>query len=158
MGNIPTFFLNTGELSQRQGSPTIPRQREFIMKIKGLYAHLPIFCGLVLTLGSATAASAQTTARRASTDEARVERTAKDLQIDLRDAIRRDVDTADTALVFNAPGPNHAVVYCRGYDADGKMVGRTATKVPRFGLRYIRASDLANGLDFVGSAFCSARG
>ena len=34
------------------------------------------------------------------------------------------------------------------------MIGRTATAVPANGLRYIRASDLANGRDFIGSARC----
>ena len=127
------------------------------MKINNLRVQLPILCGLALAL--AGGASAQTAdASTVSTTDTPVERTADELRTDVSDALRHDIDTTDTALVFNAPGPGAAVVYCRGYDQNGRQLGRTATKIPTRGLRYIRASDLANGHDFVGSAFCQTRG
>ena len=82
---------------------------------------------------------------------------AEELQADVRDS-QHDVDTTNTALLFNAQGPDDVVVKCRAYDQNGNAIGRTATKVPKNGLRYLRASDLANGRDFIGSAFCSVRG
>ena len=138
------------------------------MKINKIRVYLLILCGLALSLGAASGAGAQTRAVRGldarsdarplKADEVRVERTADELRSDVSDAVRHDIDTTDTALIFNAPGPNRAIVYCRSFDQDGRTLGRTATKIPARGLRYIRASDLANGHDFIGSAFCQAHG
>lgn len=105
----------------------------------------------LLTLGSlplALSAIAQVTA----VAENEVARNADELRTDIASSIDRDV--ADTALVFSNGGGGAQRVACRGFDSSGRVVGRTVTAVPPNGLRYIRASDLGNGTDFVGSARC----
>ncbi len=85
-----------------------------------------------------------------------IERDAADLAVDLapRDV---DRDVADTALVFTNLGDD-ARVLCVGFDKAGDPVGRAWVKVPRLGLRYLLASDLSNGADFVGHVQCASPG
>ncbi len=80
------------------------------------------------------------------------------LRADMADAIDRNVAVANTALVFNNASPRDTLVVCVAYDANGDVLGRKAAKVPARGVRYLRASDLSDGADFVGSAICRARG
>ena len=47
-----------------------------------------------------------------------------------------------------------ARVACRAFDADGDPVGRIWMHVPANGLRFVLASDLSHGQDFVGHAMC----
>ena len=49
-------------------------------------------------------------------------------------------------------------VSCVAIDGNGNILGRGYTVVPSNGLRYLRASDLSNGIDYVGSALCKADG
>lgn len=83
-------------------------------------------------------------------------RDATDLAVDLapRDV---DRDVADTAMVFTNIGAD-ARVFCVGFNKQGVPVGRAWLKVPRLGLRYLLASDLSDGADFVGHAQCAAPG
>lgn len=69
-----------------------------------------------------------------------------------------DRDVADTALVFTNLGGADRKVVCVGFDGNGRAVGRAWVKLPRRGLRYVLASDLSNGADFVGSAHCLTSG
>ena len=81
-----------------------------------------------------------------------------DLQVDIRDAIDRDTDVADSALVFTNTGDTEGRVVCRAIDGNGQAVGsRTGVTVPAGGVRYLRASDISDGADFVGRADCVAR-
>jgi hypothetical protein len=91
----------------------------------------------------------------AEVDEARDE---IELQADVRDAIDRDTDVANTALVFNNASRVATTVHCTAYSANGKAIGRKIARIPALGVRYLRASDLSGGADFVGSALCKARG
>lgn len=68
-----------------------------------------------------------------------------------------DIDVIDTALVFNNPRNHRTLVACVGYSANGRALGRAYTVVPANGVRFIRASDISNGRDFLGSASCKAR-
>ena len=68
------------------------------------------------------------------------------------------VDVADTILVFTNTHPNRRNVRCVAYDRSGTPVGRTVTRLPGNGQRYILASDLSNGRDFIGHAVCNAGG
>ena len=70
---------------------------------------------------------------------------------------RPDVDVIDTALIFNNPRRHKTLVACAGYDANGRVLGRAYTVVPANGVRFLRASDISNGRDFIGSAQCKAR-
>jgi len=45
-------------------------------------------------------------------------------------------------------------VFCAAYDANGHALGRAAMRVPAKGLRYLRASDLSSGIDYVGQVRC----
>jgi hypothetical protein len=93
------------------------------------------------------------------TSEKNVVRDGGDLQVDVREAVDRDTDVADTALVFTNTGDRAARVVCGGLDKNGQVIGsRTGVIIPAGGLRYLRASDLSDGADFVGSAICSAGG
>lgn len=82
-------------------------------------------------------------------------RDATELQAMLKKA--PDVDVVDTALVFNNPRRHKTLVACIGYNANGRVLGRAYTVVPANGVRFIRASDISNGRDFLGSASCRAR-
>ncbi len=81
------------------------------------------------------------------------------LEPELKDMLKmdRDVDVIDTALVFNNPRGRRTLVACIGYNANGRALGRAFTVVPPNGVRFIRASDLSDGRDFLGSAQCKAR-
>jgi len=83
-------------------------------------------------------------------------------ELELRDALVDPVDPADpdaveTALVFTSAG-GPAAVRCTARDYEGAFVGAIVVPVPAGGLRYVRASDLADGADFVGSAHCTSLG
>jgi hypothetical protein len=67
-----------------------------------------------------------------------------------------DHDVADTALVFTNFANSAQRALCVAYDKNGQPVGRAWTRVPPLGLRYILASDLSDGADFVGHAQCGA--
>jgi hypothetical protein len=69
-----------------------------------------------------------------------------------------DPDLADTALVFTNMDRRSAGVICVGFNKNGRAVGRTATRIPPLGLRYVLASDISNGVDFIGQVQCSPRG
>lgn len=84
-------------------------------------------------------------------------RSEMELRAEVRRAIDRDTDVANTALVFNNASSQESTVVCRAYGANGDFVGRGVAKIPPRGVRYLRASDLANGADFVGSAVCRTR-
>lgn len=69
-----------------------------------------------------------------------------------------DPDLADTALVFTNMSRRNAGVVCVGFNKNGEPVGRTATRIPPLGLRYILASDISDGVDFIGQVQCSPHG
>ena len=83
-----------------------------------------------------------------------IERRAVELQQRLRDR-RVDLDSVATALVVNNTRWPWAIA---GYDDDGRFVGAARTRVPPNGLRFLLASDIAHGRDFVGSVICKASG
>ncbi|MEM9175706.1 MAG: hypothetical protein AAGC67_10765, partial [Myxococcota bacterium] len=82
---------------------------------------------------------------------------ATELRVDLREAMERDTDTVNTALVFNNASGDVVHVFCRAFDADGAYEGRRVVRIPARGVRYLRASDFSSGGDFIGSAVCSSR-
>ena len=84
-------------------------------------------------------------------------RPTEELEVDMRAAVDRDTDVANTALTFNNVGVSAAIVVCRAFDGRGTALGIRAVHVPANGLRYLRASDFADGADFVGSAVCKSR-
>ncbi|MDP6979924.1 MAG: hypothetical protein QF570_15170 [Myxococcota bacterium] len=69
-----------------------------------------------------------------------------------------DPDSTDTALVFSNLGGERARVKCVAFNMNGRPVGRTRTAIPALGVRYMRASDISNGLDFVGQVHCASHG
>lgn len=88
--------------------------------------------------------------------EIEVNRGADELQAVLRPHPDRDI--VNTVLVFNNTLRATTVVRCVAYGANGRPLGRVKVKIPGNGLRFVLASDLANGIDFIGSVRCSARG
>ena len=123
------------------------------MKFVTLRASLLLFC----ILGLAVTASAQAADGREDAG-ALLDRGSDELLVDLQDSTHFDRDVADTALVFSN-GNNHRVtVKCKAIDSNGHILGRAHTHVPGNGLRYLLASDLSNGVDFVGTAVCRADG
>lgn len=93
----------------------------------------------------------------AATETVDVDRDGPQLHAQIRDH-RPDLDTVDTALVFTAVRPAPAVVRCRGYNDNGRLVGTVRLRVPGRGLRYVLASDISRGRDFVGSVVCKTSG
>jgi len=69
-----------------------------------------------------------------------------------------DPDTADTVLVFTNLGSTYAAVKCVAFNRNGRPIGRTATRVPALGVRYVTASDISDGLDFIGHVQCARSG
>ena len=59
--------------------------------------------------------------------------------------------------MFTNPRGQETLVYCVALDADGRALGRARVRVPAQGLRFMLASDLASGVDFIGSAECRSR-
>ena len=81
-------------------------------------------------------------------------------EAELRDTLRPhpDNDVIDTALVFTNGLETPTSVHCVAFSENGQALGRAWVRIPGRGLRFMRASDLANGRDFIGSAKCKARG
>ena len=88
--------------------------------------------------------------------EVEVTRSADELQAVLRP--HPDLDIVNTVLVFNNALRATTVVRCVAFGHNGRPLGRAKLKVPGNGLRFLLASDLANGRDFIGSAICKAKG
>ncbi|MFP8882363.1 MAG: hypothetical protein AAEJ52_12735 [Myxococcota bacterium] len=109
-----------------------------------------IAVALVLSASSAAAGSALD----AAGDGIEINRDSAELRDELRP---RDVDRdiADTALVFTNLGGNHVRVRCVAFDGNGRAIGRAWLRVPALGVRYLLASDLADGVDFIGHAQCA---
>ena len=87
-------------------------------------------------------------------DESRSE---AELRVDMRDAVERDTDVVNTALVFNNTSPDVSHVICLAHDAQGQYLARRIVRIPAQGVRYLRASDFATRGDFIGSATCTSR-
>ena len=121
------------------------------MTIQSLIRPILILSTALLLLGSGIAAAQQI-------EEVDIGREEVQLRADITDAIERDTDVANTALVFNNSGRIATVVYCTAFAGNGDVLGRGKTRVPARGVKYLRASDLSDGVDFVGSAVCKARG
>lgn len=67
-----------------------------------------------------------------------------------------DVDSTDTALVFNNPTAHRVWVRCAAFSGNGRILGGSALAIPANGVRFIFASDIARNRDFIGSAQCGA--
>ncbi len=116
-----------------------------------------VLFALCCVLGTALAASAQDFAVAIPADVdpgVEVRRDARELQAEVRPR-PVDRDVADTALVFTNLGREDHRVFCVGFDDEGRRVGRAWLKLPARGLRYLLASDLSRGKDFIGHAQCS---
>ncbi|NNC54868.1 MAG: hypothetical protein HKO07_04005 [Pseudomonadales bacterium] len=68
-----------------------------------------------------------------------------------------DRDFINTALVLTDTGGRDSVTYCVAYNQRGNAIGRGYTKVPGNGVRLVFASDLSNGVDFLGKIRCKSR-
>jgi len=69
-----------------------------------------------------------------------------------------DLDVTDTVLLFTNFNNYDDAVICVGFDRNGTPIGRTLTRIPRLGVRYVLASDISNGLDFIGHVQCAKHG
>jgi hypothetical protein len=128
---------------------------KFPLPISGLLTLAVLLAaGPALAQDASIARAAELSVAVEVPDAPEIARDGGELAADLRSATDRDRDVADTALVFNNPGTGPAAVGCRGFDARGDYVGGAIVRIPARGLRYLRASDLSNGADFVGSAVC----
>ncbi|MBT8139985.1 MAG: hypothetical protein KJP25_09445 [Gammaproteobacteria bacterium] len=79
---------------------------------------------------------------------------------DLADIVRPhpvDRDFINTALVLTDAGGRGSVTYCVAYNQRGDAIGRGFSKVPGNGVRVVFASDLSNGVDFLGKIRCKSR-
>ena len=85
-----------------------------------------------------------------------IDRNGMDLRNEL-DVRPDDRDTTDTAIVASNLSDRPARVTCTAFNANGKKLGSAGMRVPGKGLRYLRASDLANGVDYVGQVRCRTR-
>jgi len=89
--------------------------------------------------------------------EIEIDRVSDELRDVVRPDRRADPDSTDSALVFNNPRRHVTWVYCVAYNGAGAAIGRARLRIPGNGVRFVFASDMAAGQDFVGSATCAAR-
>lgn len=69
-----------------------------------------------------------------------------------------DRDIVDTALVFTNLRSRNTIMNCTAFGPRGSVIGRFRVRVPENGLRFVLASDVSNGGDFIGSARCLSIG
>lgn len=70
-----------------------------------------------------------------------------------------DAPHVNTALVFSSLADVGLRVVCRARNAQGEAVGHAAVRVPPHGVRFLLASDFADGTPFLGQVRClSPRG
>ena len=119
--------------------------------IKRSLIHSAVLAAAAVFLFVGVASAQQVRTRDDSRDE-------EQLKVEVRQAMERDTDVANTALVFNNVGPTETGLVCTGYNANGIVLSRKFARIPGNGVRYLRASDLSNGADFIGSAVCTVRG
>ncbi len=121
-----------------------------------------VVLGAALTLcfaGSASADSARKLERKITTADVRaldISEIARPID-QLPDELEprpEDPDVADTALVFTNIYNRAARVRCVAFDKQGEAIGRTSTRIPPRGVRYVLASDMSDGEDFVGQVQC----
>lgn len=86
-----------------------------------------------------------------------VHRRIVELARDIRDR-PIDRDRFDTAVVFSSTRLGRVPVVCAALDGNGIVIGTARTVVPGNGVRYLLASDISNGRDFIGSVICKAGG
>lgn len=87
-----------------------------------------------------------------ASDVPEISRDPSDLAPDLRPI---DEDVANTALVFTNWSGRDTAILCVAFSGEGRRIGRRWIKVPSNGTKYLLASDLSGGRDFVGNAQCS---
>jgi hypothetical protein len=117
------------------------------------------FSMLCLCLLGATSATAQDAAPDLSTAGPQIDRGSAELSEVVRvkpDEVDRDF--VNTALIFTNTARTVGYVRCVARNANGEVVGRAWSRVPRKGLRFLFASDFGEGADFVGSAKCQTNG
>lgn len=113
--------------------------------------RLPLI--LLAILGLAATATAEP--RVEATDGTEITRDPAEIDTLLADPV--DPDFLDTALVFHNASDGPAIVGCAGLNRNGRGLGRGHVKIPPHGVRHLLASDLSDGVDFVGSAHCVFR-
>jgi hypothetical protein len=118
--------------------------------------RLPLI-GLALIVAMATASTASAQVSAADLPEVEIDRDADALRDEIRPRIK-DIDLIDTVLVFTNTQSRSRPVRCLAFNRGGEPVGRTLTRLPANGVRYILASDLSNGRDFVGHVVCNTVG
>lgn len=62
----------------------------------------------------------------------------------------------DTALLFTNTSNRQALVLCKSFDSNGAAVGNHWLSVPGKGLSFALASDISNGVAFIGATYCAA--
>ncbi len=87
-----------------------------------------------------------------------IERDAASLKDRIEQPPDPDRDVADTAIVITNLRRMFGVATCVAFDYDGNLVGRARVRVPALGLRWLLASDISDGADFIGSAHCYIQG
>ena len=121
------------------------------MKIQSPIQSALLFSATAIVLLAGGLAHAQ------EVEEIDVARDDSELRVELRTAIDRDTDVANTALVFNNVTSSATHVHCVAWDGNGNRLSRKTARIPARGVKYLRASDLSDGVDFVGSAVCTSR-
>lgn len=118
--------------------------------------RIPTICLALGSLMAASSASAQTV-KANDLPEVQIDRDADALRDEIRPR-HKDVDVIDTILTFTNTEGAVRRVRCVAYDRSGTPVGRTQTLIPVNGVRYVLASDLSNGRDFIGHVVCNTIG
>ena len=69
-----------------------------------------------------------------------------------------DPDRVNTALIFTNVGVNKTRVGCIAYNQHGTPIDRGWVRVAPNGMRFVLASEIAGGRDFVGNVKCKSAG
>ena len=113
-------------------------------------ALLLVSAALAMALAAPVVASAQGLRTIA---EVEIDRDTDDLRHEIRPR-PTDVDIADTLLVFSNSGPEPAEVRCVAWLRDGTPFARAYVMVPGSGVKFMAASDISGGKDFIGQVTC----
>ena len=102
-----------------------------------------------MLVGALITGGAAITAEELGADAPEIDRDGDALVKEL-DVRPDDRDFTDTAIVASNRASGPGLVVCAAFNANGRPLGRAAMRVPGNGLRYLRASDVSNGIDYIG--------
>jgi len=115
-----------------------------------------VFFSLIISAGLTSSVFAQSTADDNIT-EINIDRS----EFELNDRVAQiplAINAFNTAVLLTSYDERASTVHCSALNARGNVIGRVKTTVPSHGVKLLFASDLTQGVDFLGKISCKSRG